>query len=56
MQLITLLDESTLKTTKLIVNEGPKLKRLSPLEAVFLALKPYSHVVHLIKELHGSKG
>tara|TARA_Y100001935_G_C17297312_1_gene506908 strand:+ start:729 stop:1103 length:375 start_codon:yes stop_codon:yes gene_type:complete len=40
------LDESTLKTSKLIVNEGPKLKRSQPRARgrIFGILKPYSHV------------
>ena len=40
------LDESTLKTSKLIVNEGPKIKRSKPRARgrIFGILKPYSHV------------
>ena len=40
------LDKATLKTSKLIVNEGPKLKRSQPRARgrIFGILKPYSHI------------
>ena len=55
------LDESTLKTTKLIVNEGPKLKRSQPRARgrIFGILKPYSHVeITMVSQgdTNGSKG
>jgi large subunit ribosomal protein L22 len=55
------LDKATLKTSKLIVNEGPKLKRSQPRARgrIFGILKPYSHVELTVVsqgEVNGSKG